>query len=144
MDSVLFEKELENASYANGILEFKLDSWTKFMDVHSYLMINAKDHIWRGHRCADWFLSSTLDRLFDRLMQETSHTSGVKPDHSFLQAHLKQFKYAVRGRRGSNPTKIEDDDWWALGQHQGLATPLLDWTTSPYVAAFFAFEKQYS
>lgn len=142
MNRILFEKKLEKATYANGILEFKLDLWSEFMDLHSYFMINAKDHIWRGHRCSDWSLASTLDRLFDRLMKETYGLSGIKIDDSFLQLHLDQFKYAVRGRRGSNPTKIkEDDDWWALGQHQGLATPLLDWTTSPYVAAYFAFAE---
>lgn len=99
-------------------------------------MLSFNSYIWRGQRDAAWQLLPTLYRLLK--------AEGLDRYAATLarDAQLKEFKLAARGRRGQNPPALAtEDEWWALGQHHGLATPLLDWTTSPFVAAFFAFSE---
>lgn len=117
-----------------GYSEVHLTSWKYFGDFVYQEMLDYDLYVWRGHRCSDWKLESTLDRLV--------RTAKIAPTKApnFRTKHLEQFKFAARGRRGANPPVLEDEDsWWALGQHHSLATPLLDWTASPFVGAFFAY-----
>lgn len=126
-----------------GTVTFRLASWSRFFDfleaeVFDPSIASKPTYIWRGQRRKDWSLSSSLDRLSGKLNLLTAGPSVLE---SRLAEHLESFKYATRGRRGYNPASLLENEWWALGQHFGLATPLLDWTRSPFAAAYFAFEE---
>lgn len=120
------------------IVEITVEKWPDFATAIETSVYGQPGHhpddryIWRGQRRADWALTSSLERLCQRL--------GLRPSSELYAAHLEAFKAAARGRRGSNPPNLDENTWWALGQHWGLATPLLDWTRSPFAAAYFAFE----
>jgi hypothetical protein len=120
----------------HGVLEFQLDQWDALFDLINNRLLEYPTFAYRGHAKESWRLRSTLDRLID--VSPTAHA-----DFDRMQ-HLERFKLAIRGRRGPHPQPLTDeDDWWAIGQHFGLATPLLDWTDNPYVGAFFAFEEEF-
>lgn len=119
----------------DGVKYVVVSSWKYFPDLINQKLLDLRGYVFRGHRSAGWQLESTLDRALKNIPASTRFTRMTR--------HLEHFQLAVRGRRGTNPPTMKtENDWWALGQHHGLATPLLDWTASPYAAAFFAYENE--
>lgn len=75
-----------------------------------------------------------------------SDLSGINNNeiNELIEGHYENFKRSIRGRVSTSELQSllnDEDELLALGQHYGLATPFLDWTTSPFIAAFFAFEE---
>ncbi len=119
------------------------------------------DYVWRGHRCENWDLISYFDREFKKYCKEhcgknenLEKCSDPKKCRQYiLERHTNSFTYACRNKLDEFGIKMREfleftrkgkgreKFWWALGQHYGMATPMLDWCYSPFVAAFFAFEE---
>ena len=110
----------------------RVENWKTFVENISGEENRAtREVVYRGQRRYDWPLESTLTRMFD---------GGAIPLDMSDRMHSK-FLLAMRGR-GFDLSKEEQNEVWAFGQHYGLATPMLDWTESPFVALFFAFVKE--
>jgi hypothetical protein len=119
---------------ASGKATIELASWKYFSDFIYRFFLDIRDYVWRGQSAASWPLEPTLDRVLRK--------NGKLHSQSIRKRHLEGFKFSARGRRGSSALQVStENEWWALGQHHGLATPLLDWTTKPFVALYFAFEN---
>ncbi|MCZ8013664.1 MAG: FRG domain-containing protein [Gemmatimonas sp.] len=112
----------------------RLESWRDFAQLLESPFFNRHgvQLVFRGHRRHDWGLMPTLGRVT---------TNGIITER-LADEQLERFRRAVRGRLADTALVNEPDELWAVGQHHGLMTPLLDWTYSPYVALFFAFQKE--
>ncbi len=96
--------------------------------------------IWlRGQADADWPLKPSIARLPE--IGGLYDPARMSPDNLYE----KERETLQRFRRDSYPfVQRELTDWEAItvGQHHGLPTRLLDWTSNPLVALFFAAEKE--
>lgn len=140
MDEEKLKKEIKN-----GILEIPLNSWKGFSEFVANRKLCSPTHIFRGQANSEWLVESTLDRMEKRFPTKPN-LSGAPRQFSCprveRELQLDRFKEMARGKLTNPPKDGDENEWWALAQHHGLVTPMLDWTYSPFVALFFAFEEE--
>jgi hypothetical protein len=95
-----------------------------FPALHAQLSRFGKDWVFRGHADFGWELIPKAGREPYTGHEEALFVSWTRRAVEHLAANFSS-----------------DWDWLAIAQHHGLATRLLDWTTNPLNAAYFAVRE---
>lgn len=117
--------------------EDELVAWQQLHEIAEQLTPNTTAlldaYLFRGQGVYGWKLQTSLQRVLSRDLtsQEALNTEAFLETRFREQAH-----FILERTTYPRPTTVLE--WWALMQHYGCPTRLLDWSASIYVAAYFA------
>lgn len=139
--------------------QFDLNKWEEFEEHVARLYRDRADkkkatgkhvskYLFRGQPDCEWRLETTLERYrglltLKQYFHAVSNTLAKVETYTGGRWHIPTpEKYAERidAEIQIFPGKWMDEyEYLAYLRHQGFPSPLLDWSRSPYVAAYFAF-----
>lgn len=113
--------------------ETRIDSWIEAKRYFDAMLRENTDWVFRGHYKAEWRLQTSLERIL------SDRPIDLQVEEKII------LEFRRRAHHYLSITEIPQSllEWLALMQHHGSPTRLLDWTRSPYIAAFIAFEHTY-
>lgn len=131
------------------------DSWEDFIaylpGMHKEIVVQHKKPIghisptlFRGQSNSKWALETTLERFTTTRFTDQSYLALMLRINRIIESHT---GYDWKVDPSLNPWEIETEirhsppfyEFMVYLRHHGFPSPLLDWTRSPYIAAFFAF-----
>jgi hypothetical protein len=143
-------KWARDESFDANIIEKKIRSWAEFEAVYDAFFRRKRGRwYFRGQRDSGWHIETTLDRLLKRIKPPTNavpyprypsgreaNTVGTRIELVLLRAFQARASKFLPNLPGPHDTL----EWLALIRHWGLPSRLIDVTTSPHVALYFALE----
>ena len=109
-----------------------ISNWNEYKSLASG--VDFKSWAFRGQRDASWKVKSTLTRYLEDYKVDKRAWSEQE------NRILRIFKRKAHLYLDHIPPDNDDFQWLSIMQHFGTPTRLIDFTWSPYVAAFFALE----
>lgn len=146
-------------TYKEPVKTVDIDSWTEFAQAVDDIRKNitnpnlASEILFRGQSNSQYPLKTTLERTTSNPYTVSSYIqkadSAINEIESLTgkQWNLPSFKQ-IRSDIEKTQDVIRPNipeycySYLVYLRHHGFPSPLLDWTRSPYIAAFFAFESQ--
>jgi hypothetical protein len=133
-----------------------LSAWQEFPDCVQSISRRIKANkdtgttglLFRGQSDADWQLETTLERFspdyvdvfaYAKLMKRAQpEIQAYTPGQRWPEIQFEEYKQWSRDFEGASLGHFPHYEFMVYLRHHGYPSPLLDWSRSPYVAAFFA------
>ena len=126
---------MENNCQKRLYVETRLENWDDIFKLYNRFLMAF---VFRGHGCAEWTISSSLERMAKRFHPKQS----VNATNGYEEENLKEFKWKYPSYEKNHiPQDDEVIEWLSIMQHYGASTRFVDFSNSLYVALFMAMDS---